>query len=385
MIIVDAHEDIAYNMLSFGRDYTRAAAETRQLEAGGPAPQHNGHTLLGWPDYQRGRVALVFGSLFAAPLRRKTGDWETQFYATPDQAYAVYNAQLDVYHRLAEEKPDKFRLVQTLGDMQAVLDHWEREDADYHPPATAGGEAGQPAAPEGQESRGHPVGLVVLMEGAEGVRQPAELEAWWARGVRIIGPAWAGTRFCGGTREPGPLTPEGYALLEGMAAFGLVLDLSHMDEQAAFQALDRYPGTIVASHANAAALLKGSDSNRFLSDGVIRGLIERDGIVGVVPYTRVLKGGWSSSDGRQAVTLAHVADQVDYICQLAGDARHVGIGSDYDGGFGLESAPFEVDTIADLQKLVPILAEKGYTETDCAAVLGENWISLLQRILPETV
>jgi membrane dipeptidase len=73
------------------------------------------------------------------------------------------------------------------------------------------------------------------------------------------------------------------------------------------------------------------------------------------------------------------------VCQIAGDARHVGLGSDYDGGFGLESVPDGVDTIADLGKLAAILAEKGYTETDCAAVLGENWLSVLRRVLPETV
>ena len=222
----------------------------------------------------------------------------------------------------------------------------------------------------------------MLMEGAEGVRSPAELEEWYTGGLRLIGPAWAGTRFCGGTREPGPLTAEGHALLEGMAQFGFILDLSHMDEKAALQALDVYPGNIVATHANALALLKGSDSNRHLSDRVLQGLLERDGISGVVAYNGFLRADWKRGDRRDLVGLRQVAAQIDYICQMAGDARHVGLGSDFDGGFGWQSVPAEINTIADLQKLAPLLEEMGYTQADIAAILGENWIARLRATLP---
>jgi len=362
MLIVDAHEDLAYNILSFGRDYTQSATDTRAREAGTDVPMHNGDTLLGWPEYQRGQVAVVFSTLFVTPVRRKVGGWDTQSYQDANQAYSLYSAQLDVYHRLTDEQPDKFRLIQTRGDLETVLTSW----------TNAGGE-------------NHPVGLVVLMEGAEGVRSPDELEEWWARGVRLIGPAWAGTRFCGGTREPGPMTPEGYALLDGMAGLGFTLDISHMDEQAVLQALEVYPGPIVASHANAKSLLKGTDSNRFLGDRVIQGLLERDGIIGVVPLNSFLQVGWKKGERREQVTLQHLVAQIDFICQMAGDARHAGLGSDFDGGFGLQSVPTGIDSIADLQKLAPLLEEKGYTLPEIAAILGENWLAHLRRSLPESI
>jgi membrane dipeptidase len=362
MLIVDAHEDLAYNILSFGRDYTQSAADTRAREADTDVPMHNGDTLLGWPDFQRGQVAVVFSTLFVTPVRRKLGAWETQIYEDANQAHTLYSAQLDVYHRLTDEHPDKFRLIQTRRDLEAVLTIWASAD-----------------------DENHPVGLVVLMEGAEGVRSPAELEEWWARGVRLIGPAWAGTRFCGGTREPGPLTPEGYALLEELASLGFTLDISHMDEQAVLQALEIYPGPIVASHANAKSLLKGTDSNRFLSDRVIQGLLERDGIIGVVPLNSFLRAGWKIGERREEVTLHHLVAQIDFICQMAGDARHAGLGSDFDGGFGLQSVPTGIDSIADLQKLAPLLEEKGYTLQEIAAILGENWLAHLRRTLPESI
>lgn len=359
-LIVDAHEDLAWNMLTYGRDYTRPAAETRRLERGTPIPARNGDTMLGWEDYQHGQVAVVFGTLFAAPKYRCREDWESQCYQNAEEAHRLYSAQLDAYHRLTDEHPDKFRLILTRDALRAHLTRWLEPREDSAPP----------------------VGIVPLMESAEGVRSIPELEWWWVRGLRIIGPAWAGTRFCGGTHEPGPLTLEGMDLLDGMANWGFALDISHMDEAAVLQSLDRYPGTILASHANAKSLLKGTRSNRFLSDRVIEGLLERDAVIGVVPYNRFLRPGWTPAVGRHTVTLEHVAAQIDYICQMAGDALHVGIGSDFDGGFGLQASPADVETIADLQKLVPVLAAKGYTEADIAHILGKNWLRVLERVLP---
>lgn len=360
-LLVDAHEDIAYNILNFGRDYTRSAVDTRRHEAetGSVAPQYTGETLLGWPDYQAGRVAVVFGTLFVTPIRRSLGDWENQRYRDFNQAHQLYSAQLDEYHRLTDTHPDQFRLIGTRADLETVLAHWADGNI-----------------------QNHPVGLVPLMEGAEGVRHPSELEEWWERGVRVIGPAWAGTRFCGGTRDPGPLTDEGRELLDAMADLGFTLDISHMDVLSALQSLDRYPGPVIASHANAAALLPGYDGNRLLLDAVIRRLLERGGTIGVVPFNVFLNFGWKRGDRRTDVPLDVLAAQIDYICQMAGDALHAGLGSDFDGGFGLDSVPAGVETIADLQKLGPILAAKGYNQEDAAAVLGGNWLRHLQTNLP---
>jgi membrane dipeptidase len=373
-LIVDAHQDLAWNMQTFDRDYTRSAAETRRLEAGGLTPERNGDTLLGWSDYQRGRVALIFASLYAAPTRLNLHEWDKVCYADIQEAHRVYSAQADLYERLAEEHSDKFRLVHSRADLENVLAPWVEDKG------SAPGEPGD--GDENQEARGRPVGLVMLMEGAEGVRQPGELEEWWERGLRIIGPAWKGTRFCGGTNEPGPLTSEGFALLERMADFGFGLDLSHMDEQSVLQALDFYPGEIIASHAPPASLLPENTTNRFLSDRVVQGILERDGVIGLGALNGFLKIGWRNSGSREDVHIDLLVAQIDYICQMAGDAGHAGLGSDFDGGYGLQSVPIEFDTIADLQKLVPLLANKGYSDEDIEAVLGKNWLRRLQRILP---
>jgi membrane dipeptidase len=170
-----------------------------------------------------------------------------------------------------------------------------------------------------------------------------------------------------------------------MDAFGFTLDVSHMDARAALQSLDVYQGQIIASHANAKTVLKGSSSNRHLTDDIIRGLIERNGVIGVVPYNRFLQHGWTRSDGKEAVGLDALIAQIDYICQMAGNANHVGIGSDFDGGLGWQHVPRELNTIADLQKIPALLYEKGYDEGDVTAIMGGNWIAMLEHTLPETV
>jgi membrane dipeptidase len=360
-LIVDSHEDLAWNILSFGRDYLRSAAETRRLEKGQLTVERNGDTLLGWPEYQQGEVAVIFATLFSTPVRWAY-NWETYIYKTPEEAKRQYRQQMDLYHRLTDDHPDKFRFIRSASDLDEVLASQQKADTNRD---------------------GYPVGLLALMECAEGISEIDELEGWWERGLRFIGPAWAGTRFCGGTKEPGPLTDDGRRLLDAMADHGFVLDLSHMDEQAVLESLDRYPGHIVETHGNCLALLPGHEFNRHLSDRVILGLLERDGIIGVVPFNTFLKDGWlRGKSDREEVSLERLVDHIDHICQLAGDARHVGIGTDFDGGFGWQSTPKEIDTIADLQKLVPLLLARGYSQEDAAAILGGNWINVLHRSLP---
>jgi membrane dipeptidase len=359
-ILVDAHADIAFNMLKYGRDYTRSTAETRRLEVGSQTVLDNEDALLGWPDYQRGQVAVIFSTIYATPTRWSSSNNKSQVYKTFDEAHQLYKEQLMTYHRMTDSTPDKFRLIASSRDLNLILDHWNSPS-----------------------ENGHPVGMVVLIEGAECIRHPSELEEWYELGVRLIGPAWVGTRYCGGWKEPGPLTKDGRALLSAMADYNFTLDLSHMDEQAAIEALDIYRGPIIGTHGNCLSLMPNSNSNRHFSDRIIEGIIERDGVIGVVPFNAYLKVGWTAAkNNRTEVPLRLVVDHIDHICQIAGDALHAGIGSDFDGGFGLQSVPPEIDTVADLQNLVFLLQARGYSEKDIENILSGNWLTRLKRDLP---
>jgi membrane dipeptidase len=357
MIIVDAHQDIAYNALCFGRDYRTAALKKRQQELGTDIPASNGIAVSGLPEAIAGRVALVFATLFVAPRSVRPSPWSALMYDDPGGAYRLALQQLDYYNRLADDD-GRIRLVRTGRDLDAVLATWD----------------------ESRSIKDRQQGLVILMENADPILEPRQLEEWVERGLRIVGPAWKATRYAGGTGQPGPLTPLGRELLDMMESFGLVLDLSHLADEACQEALDQYGGPIIASHSNPRRF---SDTDRHLTDTTIRRLAERGGAIGIALYNLFLDDTWRSSDGKAAITLNRVIDCIDHICQLTGSAAHVGLGSDFDGGFGAESIPAELDTVADLWRIGEALRGRGYTSEDTAAVLGGNMIRILRAALPK--
>ena len=361
VLIIDAHEDIAYNVIAHGRDYTLSAQETREREAGdAKAKAEMGACTLGLPEWLAGRVGIVFGTLFTMPARKSSGEGAQEFaYTTPQEAYTQAMQQLDLYTRLADENPH-FALVRTQRELDAVLATWKDD------------------APDAERNR--QIGLVMLMEGADPIVRPQDVERWYERGLRIVGPAWlAGTRYAGGNAAPGPLTDEGVRLLRAMLDFNLVLDVSHLSDEACLQALDRYDGPVIASHSNPRALVPGP---RQLSNAMLKVLLERDGIVGIVPVNPMLRSDWRRGDRKDAVTVADVAGAIDFVCQMAGDAVHVGLGTDFDGGFGAESTPAEMDTVADLVKVADALKARGYAQADVEAIMSGNWLRLLRRSLP---
>lgn len=360
--IIDAHQDIAYNALTFHRDIRVSAFTTRANEKGTEIPQWNqGEATVGWPEYQSGQVAVIFSTLWIPPSKYRDGDWDIYSYQTTQQAGIYLRQQIDYYHRLCDENPEFFNLILNRRDLERVLDPYESQSI--------------------QENK--PVGLVLLMEGAEGLAAPEELEEYYERGLRLVGPVWAGTRYCGGSKEDHPFDREGHRLLEVMSSLGIPLDISHMNERSALTALDSFEGPVFASHANARRPLRNSGGERHLTDPVIHRIQEREGVIGVVPFNQFLYPGWPPSSSPESVTFEHLVAQIDYYCQLAGDSAHTGIGSDLDGGFGYPNIPIEMNSISDLQKLKPVLLKKGYTEADVTNIFGLNWKSYLEKILPE--
>ena len=356
MIVVDAHEDIAYNKICYGRDYRISAREKRRVEANTEVVTRTGAATVGLPESMVGRVAVVFSTIFVAPAKQQTSPWDNVKYKNPQEAYRLGGEQIDYYQRLADET-EKLRFVRTKADLETVLATWEAN-----------------ADPAKQQQ-----GLVLLMENADPIVEPQQFEEWYERGVRIVGPAWEATRYCGGTGEPGPLTDLGHELLDVMAGFNALLDLSHMAEQSFLEAVDGYEGQVFASHSNPRHFV---NTDRHLSDEMIRRLAERDGVMGIVLYNRFLKQGWQKADGKAAVPMSVVLDAVDYVCQITGSAAHVGLGSDFDGGFGAESTPEEIDTVADLWTFGDRLRGRGYSDDDIAAILGGNMLRKLRQTLP---
>ncbi len=344
-LIVDAHEDIAYNALALGRDFRLSVHAKRTAEGDHP---REGVATIGLPDALRGNVRVIFATVYAAPATSQV-KLPGKSYSTPEEAEAQAREQLAYYAMLTMEP--RIALIATRADLDKVI----------HSP----------------EPR---IGLVLLMEGADPIVEPRDAKDWFDSGVRVVGPAWHRTRYSGGTGEPGPLTELGRALMRELSGAGLVLDTSHLAEASFFEALDLFEGTAIASHSNARAFVP---TDRQLSDEMLRALIARDGVIGTVLYNQFLKQGWHESGARKEdVSLGDVVDEIKYVCDLAGDSKHVGIGTDLDGGFGAESTPREIDTVEDLQKLGDALAAANFSDGDVDNVLSENWLRVLRRALP---
>ena len=354
---IDGHLDLAWNMLTYGRDYSKSLKEIRFSERGSEQVTTEGDTTIAFDALKAANTAVVFNTLFAAPIHTKEGPWDTETYSNVRESSALYHRQMDAYERLTDSHPEKFRLLRGRDDLSSHLKAYQTDPK-------------------------MPIGLITLMEGADGIKDPDELEVWMERGVRIIGLAWQATRYSGGTREPGPLTDLGIRLLKQMDEMGCILDISHMDEQAVWQALDRFHGPVIASHAPPLSLLRERHSNRFISDDVIRAIAERNGVIGLVTLNIFLDNTWQKGDNKDLIPLERVVEQMDYICQLLGSADHVGIGSDLDGGHGNMETPAELDSIADMPKILKVLADRGYSQADQAAIYGANWSRFLLEALP---
>lgn len=383
-LIVDGHLDLAMNALIYERDQTLELSAIRQRET--PGIWHKGGTpTVTLPQMRRAGIALCSASIITRvrpaadptrPVSRECLDWPS-----PDLAYAAAQGQL-AYYRLLESRGE----VRIITHRAALDAHWSQwtgpsgGDPELppiaHRPSPITGL--QPPAPN---FRG-PVGLILMLEGADPIVEPSQLAHWHAQGLRMVALGHYGPgRYAMGTAAAAAdgLTSLGRELLAEMARLGMVLDLTHLSDTSFAEALDRFDGPACATHSNCRAL---ADNTRQLTDAQLRRIIARDGVVGAVAYNAMIRWVDGRESPRQDVSLDHLVQHIDHICQLAGDARHVALGSDLDGGFGAEHVPREIDSIADLHKLEPRLSARGYSAADLDAIFHGNWLSFWRRSLP---
>ncbi len=357
MLVVDAHLDIAWNALQWNRDQLVPVDTMRTLEIETDGKGRARGTVA-FPQLRSGRIALSFATLLA----RSTGRSEPHIdFGSPYQACAVARGQLAYYRALEED--GHVRVITDSGALDAHIADWEQWERGARPDPDAS----------------PPLGFVISMEGADPILSPDRIDEWWVAGLRLLGLTHYGPgRYAGGTRTEEGLTDLGTAILPHLERLGIAVDLTHCSDPAFWETLERYGGPVLASHNNCRALVP---HQRQFSDEQLKAIIDRDGVIGAAFDAWMLEPGWIVNKSTpENVTLSTVVDHIDHICQLAGNARHVAIGTDLDGGFGNEQCPRDLDTIADLQKIPDLLAERGYSEADRAAVMHGNWLRFLRRI-----
>lgn len=354
MLIFDAHLDLSLNALEANRDLRRPLAEIRTRELYQRDRPDRERATVSFPEMRRGGIGLCVATLIARTVEPGSAlpGWHS-----PAQAWAHTQGQL-CWYRAMEEAGELVSICDRAG-LEAHLQHW-----------ASGNSSG-------------PIGYVLSLEGADSLITPGHLERAVAQGLRAVGPAHYGPgRYADGTDATGGLSPLGRDLLREMERLKVILDATHLCDRSFAEAMDLFAGPVWASHSNCRALVP---HNRQFSDEQIKLLISRGAVIGMALDAWMLAPNWRKGQTtalEAGVTLDTAVNHIDRICQLAGNARHAGVGSDLDGNFGWEQTPLDLTSIADLARLPDLLQRRGYTPEDIEGILSGNFLRFLRKHLP---
>jgi membrane dipeptidase len=357
-LLFDSHLDLAWNALSWQRDLLLPLPDMNRADAAFSDSPARGRATVSLPEMRRGQVAVCLATLMGrVPYGSRTGVHGVSLdFPRHEQVFAFAQGQLAYYRILAERGH-----LRWLADREQLERHWQQWES----------------AADRSEL---PLGMILAMEGSDAICEPEQAERWYDDGLRCASLVHYGSsRYASGTGDDGPVTAAGRKLLDEFARLGIVLDTTHLCDQSFFQALDHFPGAVLASHQNCRALVPGQ---RQFSDEQLRRLFERGGVVGIAFDAWMMYPGWvRGTTSREVVSIGAAVDHVDHLCQLAGNDQQVAIGSDLDGGFGTEQTATGLDSIADLQRLAPLLADRGYSDQSIAGIFGGNWLRFFREHL----
>lgn len=353
MFIIDAHLDLSMNAMEWNRDLRLPVQEIRALEKGMTDKPDRGRSTVSFPELRKGNIGIVVATQIARYVKPGSiiPGWNS-----PEQAWAQTQAQLSWYRTM--EAAGEMLQISNAAQLKAHYAHWN----------------------DGTANENKAIGYILSLEGADSIVDLSYLERAHQYGLRAVGPAHYGPgRYANGTDATGEMGTAGLALLKEMEHLNIILDATHLCDDAFWQALNHFSGPVWASHNNCRAFV---NHNRQYSDEQILALIERGAVIGGALDAWMLVPNWErgrSTPQSMNCDLEKVVDNMDHICQLAGNARHIGIGSDLDGAFGTEQSPLDLDTISDLQKMVAMLSAKGYSAEDLDHIFHKNWLNFLYK------
>ncbi|WP_342328722.1 membrane dipeptidase [Pedobacter sp. FW305-3-2-15-E-R2A2] len=353
MFIIDAHLDLSMNAMEWNRDLRLPVQAIRALEKGMTDKPDRERSTVSFPELRKGNIGIVVATQIARYVKPGSviPGWNS-----PEQAWSQTQAQLSWYRTM--EEAGEMVQISNAGQLKAHYELWN----------------------DGTPNENKAIGYILSLEGADSIVDLSYLERAHQYGLRAIGPAHYGPgRYANGTDATGEMGAQGLALLKEMERLNIILDATHLCDDAFWQALAHFSGPVWASHNNCRAFV---NHNRQYSDEQLLALIERGAVIGGALDAWMLVPNWErgvSTPQSMNCDLEKVVANMDHICQLAGNARHIGIGSDLDGAFGTEQSPLDLDTISDLQKMVEMLSAKGYSAEDLDHIFHQNWLNFLYK------
>ena len=353
MFTIDAHLDLSMNAMEWNRDLREPVHTIREREKDLTDKPDRGKGTVSFPALRAGNIGIVVATQIARYIEPGSllPGWNS-----PQQAWAQTQAQLAWYK--AMEDHGEMTMIRDSRALELQVAIWNDDTPNEH----------------------KPIGYILSLEGADSIVTLSYLERAYEYGLRAVGPAHYGPgRYANGTDATGQMNADGLALLKEMERLNIILDATHLCDDAFWQALDHFHGHVWASHNNCRALV---NHNRQYGDEQIKALIERGAVIGGALDAWMMVPGWvrgKSTPQKLNCTLNVLIDHLDHICQIAGNTLHVGIGSDLDGAFGKEQCPHDLDTIADLQYISALLQKRGYTQQDIENIMHGNWLRFLRN------
>ena len=352
MFVFDAHLDLAMNAMEWNRDLRLPVSAIRERESHLKDKPDRGKNTVSFPAMRSGNVGLCMATQIARYVKESN---PLPGWHSPEQAWAQTQGQLSWY-RAMEDQGEMVQIT-SLEQLENHLTLWSTPSEIKKP-----------------------IGYILTLEGADSIVNFDYLEQAYEQGLRAIGPAHYGPgTYAQGTNATGGIGPKGKALLKEMERLNIILDVTHLCDESFWEALDNFNGPLWASHNNCRSLVPHM---RQFSDDQIKELIRREAVIGIALDTWMMVPGWNkgiSLPDEMGATLSSALDHMDHICQLAGNALHVGVGTDLDGGFGREQSPADLDTIADLQKFIPLLEKRGYSTNDVENFMHGNFLRFLRK------
>ncbi|MBN2285568.1 MAG: membrane dipeptidase [Tissierellales bacterium] len=227
----------------------------------------------------------------------------------------------------------------------------------------------------------HLLGLILSLEGMEPLeRDPDLLNVFYALGVRAGMLTWNGAnRFASGFETTASLSESGKSLVKKMHSLGILVDVSHLNDEGFWNVLTLQKKTIIASHSNVRQLF---NHPRNLTDEQIIAIAKSGGVIGTTPYfTKVdLKHPHKKRDSDDPEeTIEDYIQHIEYIVKLVG-YEHVAFGFDFNwylGDFGVEG----IENTHKIKNVVTRLLEKGHLLEDISKIAGQNLLRVFNEVL----
>lgn len=352
MLLFDAHLDLSMNALEWNRDLRASLKDINEREKGMTDKPDRGNAVISLEELRKGNIGIVVATQIARYVDKSS---TLPGWHSPEQAWAQTQGQLAYYKAL--EALGELSPIRNWSELQAHVAYWNSS----------------------QDNK-KKIGYILSLEGADSIITVDHLDIAYNYGLRALGPAHYGPgRYAQGTNATGGLGENGRALLARMQQLGIILDATHLCDDSFWEAMEHYNGPVWASHHNCRALV---DHNRQFTDEQFKELIRSGAVIGMPLDAWMMVPNWVrgvSTPQNMQVSLNTMIDHLDHICQIAGNTNHVGLGTDLDGGFGTEQCPYDLQSIADLQKIPDLLSKRGYTSNDIEKICHKNWIGFLEK------